>query len=381
MGRIEKTVFVSYRRTNFYPALAIVQDLTQHGFDVFFDFTGIASGDFESVILENIKARAHFVVLLTPSALERCSEPGDWLRREIETALELKRNIVPLMLESFDFGAPGIGNQLTGELAALKRYNGLPIVPRYFAAAMDALRNEFLNISLDAVHHPASPTAKEAAKEQQAAAASAPPVQQKQLTATEWFERGYKATDGDEKIRCYGEAIRLKPDFAEAFNNRGSEFQTKGDSDRAIEDYNEALRLKTDLAAPFYNRGYVRQMKGDLDAAIRDYDEAIRLKPDYAEAFTGRCRARFYKGNIDLAIQDCDEAIRLKSDLAEAFYNRGLARQQKADKKGAIADWQRFLDLGGGIRHRNQADVERRIRELKTSLASDSKTRKSTKDP
>src|ERR1700733_8548923 len=107
MGRIEKTVFISYRRTNVPWALAISQNLTHHGYDVFFDFNGIASGDFEQVILGNIKARAHFVVLLTPSALERSGEPADWLRREIETALDTKRNIVPVMLEGFDFATPG----------------------------------------------------------------------------------------------------------------------------------------------------------------------------------------------------------------------------------------------------------------------------------
>src|ERR1700693_2769926 len=118
MGRIEKTVFLSYRRTNTTWALAIFQDLTQHGYDVFFDYAGIASGDFERVILENIGARAHFLVLLTPSALERCGAPGDWLRREIETALDRGRNVVPLMLDGFDFGSSR--DQLTGRLAALR---------------------------------------------------------------------------------------------------------------------------------------------------------------------------------------------------------------------------------------------------------------------
>src|ERR1700692_4105351 len=106
MERIEKTVFLSYRRTNIPWALAIFQNLTQHGYDVFFDYNGIASGDFERVILGNIAARAHFLVLLTPSALERCDDPEDWLRREIETALASQRNIVPIMLESFDFATP-----------------------------------------------------------------------------------------------------------------------------------------------------------------------------------------------------------------------------------------------------------------------------------
>ena len=72
-GRYRETVFISYRRTNFFVALAIYQYLVQDGYDVFFDYTGLDSGAFESVILENIRARAHFLVLLTPSALQRCN--------------------------------------------------------------------------------------------------------------------------------------------------------------------------------------------------------------------------------------------------------------------------------------------------------------------
>ena len=101
MARVEKTVFISYRHTNVAWALFVYQDLLINGFDVFFDYESISGGDFETIILDNIRARAHFLVILTPSALERCHEPGDWLRREIETAIDEKRNIVPLMMESW----------------------------------------------------------------------------------------------------------------------------------------------------------------------------------------------------------------------------------------------------------------------------------------
>ncbi|MBI1792761.1 MAG: toll/interleukin-1 receptor domain-containing protein [Chloroflexi bacterium] len=43
MGRIEKTVFISYRRTNKAWALFIYQTLTNHGYDVFIDFQNINS--------------------------------------------------------------------------------------------------------------------------------------------------------------------------------------------------------------------------------------------------------------------------------------------------------------------------------------------------
>jgi tetratricopeptide (TPR) repeat protein len=365
MGRLEKTVFISYRRTNFPWGLAIFQDLTAHGFDAFFDFTGIASGDFESVILENIRSRAHFIVLLTPSALERCGDPRDWLRREIETALEVRRNIIPLMLENFDFGAPGIANQLTGNLEALKRYNGLRVPPEYFAEAMSRLRSQYLNVPLDAVLHPASLSAKRAAKEQQAVAATAPAVQEEELTAGEWFERGFNASDHDEELRCFSEAIRLKPDFAEAFSNRGVARQAKGDLEGALQDCNEAIRLKSDNAEAFNNRGVARQAKGDLEGALQDYNEAIRLKSDNADAFYNRGVARHDKGDLEAALEDYNEAIRLKPDSADAFYNRGNARRAKGDKEGAIADYQKYLDLGGGLREGDQAKVEKIIRDLK----------------
>jgi hypothetical protein len=148
MGRIEKTVFISYRRTNISWALFVYQNLTMHGYDVFFDYQNIDSGDFESVILDNIKARAHFIVILTPSALENCNNPSDWLRREIETAIDENRNIIPFMVEDFDFSSQKVKSALTGKLKILSTYNGLPVDSAYVMEAMERLRNRFLNKAL-----------------------------------------------------------------------------------------------------------------------------------------------------------------------------------------------------------------------------------------
>jgi tetratricopeptide (TPR) repeat protein len=292
MQRVEKTVFISYRRTNIPWALAIFQNLTQFGYDVFFDFSGINSGDFETVILENIRARAHFLVILTPSALEECGEPGDWLRREIETAFDSRRNIVPLMLEGFDFGTPKIASQLTGTLEPLKHYNALNVPADYFLAAMERLRDRFLNVSLGAVPQPASLPARQAAQEQKKEAAAAPEVAEQELTAQQWFERGISAGDLDERIRFYSNAIRLKPDYAAAYNNRGNVCRKKGDLDSAIADYSEAIRLKPDHSNAFSNRALARHLKGDLQGALQDYSNALRFDPDHPRAIAGRDKVR-----------------------------------------------------------------------------------------
>ena len=374
MERIEKTVFLSYRRTNAPWALAIFQSLTHHGYDVFFDFSGVASGDFERVIIGNIKARAHFLVLLTPSALERCGDPGDWLRREIETALDTQRNIVPLMLEGFDFGAPGIASGLTGTLAPLKNYNGLGVSVEYFDAAMQKLRDRFLNVALDAVLHPASPFAQQAAKDEQVAAGAAPAVTEKELTAQEWFERGFNATDLDEKLRCYSEAIRLKPDYAEAFNNRGNARYAKGDLEGALQDYDEAIRLKPDYADAFNNRGNARKAKrrpgGRAAGLRRGHPPQARLcrclqQPGSARAmpkatWRARCRITTRPSALSPTTPKPSTTGALRAEpkatwrarcritmrpsasnrtMPDAFNNRGIVRKAIGDMKGAQRDF------------------------------------------
>lgn len=154
MNDENKSVFICYRRTNLPWALAIYQYLTQKGYDVFFDYVSIDSGDFEKIIFENIRVRAHFLVILTPSALERCNDPNDWFRREIEFALDANKNIVPLLMDSFEFDMPSVEKQLNSKLAQLALYNGLRVPAAYFAEAMARLDERFLKVST----HPIIPT-------------------------------------------------------------------------------------------------------------------------------------------------------------------------------------------------------------------------------
>jgi len=51
-----------------------------------------------------------------------------------------------------------------------------------------------------------------------------------------------------EAIAEYDEAIRLNPQYAEAYNDRGIAYCNLGEHQRAIEDLNEAIRLDPQLA-------------------------------------------------------------------------------------------------------------------------------------
>ena len=53
----------------------------------------------------------------------------------------------------------------------------------------------------------------------------------------------------------------------------------------AIADYDEAIRLDPNYANAYHNRGYDKAQLGQHSAAILDYDAAIRLDSNDATAY------------------------------------------------------------------------------------------------
>ncbi len=103
----QKTVFLSYRRDDVGRHFAgeIEQFLTLNGYDVFLDVDGVGSGKWPAQIITQVTLRAHFLVLLTKNALDRCTSEDDWVRQEFLLAVQNNRNIVPVVEESVDINA------------------------------------------------------------------------------------------------------------------------------------------------------------------------------------------------------------------------------------------------------------------------------------
>jgi tetratricopeptide (TPR) repeat protein len=128
----------------------------------------------------------------------------------------------------------------------------------------------------------------------------------------------------------YDEAIRLNPNSAEAYFNRG---KAKLPDPSAIEDFDETIRLNPDFAEAYFYRGCLRDYLAPLDAvlaachvalcsAIADFDEAIRLDLDFPELLHAYYRRGLAKYNLDRyedAIVDFDEALRLKQGDPECI--------------------------------------------------------------
>jgi tetratricopeptide (TPR) repeat protein len=241
----QKTVFISYRRkTAGYIARAIFQDLRAHGYDVFMDVEGIDAGDFGAIIRSQIEARVHFLIILTPGTVERFTKPDDWLRREIEYAIDKNRNIVPLLVNEFKFS--GTETYLTGKLARLSRFSGVSVPHEYFDEAMGRLRKRFLKdpVYIEIKPAPAAVQVEAERRIEEVAAQPAPTLAE--LSAEDYFNRAYALqikADLSGALADYDKAIRLNPQYVDAYYNRGAARRTNFDLKGAIADYQKYLDL------------------------------------------------------------------------------------------------------------------------------------------
>src|SRR5262249_55535042 len=141
-------------------------------------------------------------------------------------------------------------------------------------------------------------------------------------------------------IADYDQAIRLNPQAAEAYNNRGDAYKNGPQHDyaHAIADYDQAIRLNPQYALAYSNRAQAYYAVQDYAHEVADYDQALRIEPSNAGWLNGRCWARAVWGQqLDQALADCDASLRIASE-PNTLDSRGMVHFKRGEFQAALAD-------------------------------------------
>lgn len=135
------------------------------------------------------------------------------------------------------------------------------------------------------------------------------------------MQDGYKRPDI--ALKLVDRAIQIRPDFADAYNNRGNVLQALERTDEALASYDRALALKPESASAHNNRGNALRKLDRASEALSAYQAAIALKPEYAEAFCNMGCTLVDLGQMDDARRFYQQSLVLDPNFAKAFYNLG----------------------------------------------------------
>jgi hypothetical protein len=132
--------FLSHRRREGHAyARLIKMNFEVRGRRAFLDIDEKApTRRFDERLLSALDGSNNLVLILTPGALDRCVNDGDWLRREISYALQQDKNIIPVMMPDFKWPK---ADELPEDIRPLTLCEGLSYSHEYFPAFMDMLVN------------------------------------------------------------------------------------------------------------------------------------------------------------------------------------------------------------------------------------------------
>lgn len=172
----------------------------------------------------------------------------------------------------------------------------------------------------------------------------------------------------EKKRELYTEAISMKPDFLDAYINRGLVNNELQDYEKSIEDYNKAIELDSKCALAYNNRGYTKYKQEDFSGALADYNKAILLNPKFKMAIDNKanlvsevCVAddkdfseKYYlslgivevnSGNFAEAVRNLDEVLKYNKNSDLAYFYKGIAYHSLGNTDKAYENYSKAIEI------------------------------------
>lgn len=131
--------FISYRREHGFAFAKMLREMLKaRGVAAYVDLDELRSGTFDDKLLSAIKAIPAFILVLTPSALDRCADEDDWLTKEVVVAVDSGRKIIPVLCDGFVWPKKW-SEEMPEKIRMLSSYNSVIMDYNYINATVDKI--------------------------------------------------------------------------------------------------------------------------------------------------------------------------------------------------------------------------------------------------
>jgi tetratricopeptide (TPR) repeat protein len=115
-----------------------------------------------------------------------------------------------------------------------------------------------------------------------------------------------------DSVAMFSKAVELKPDYWQAWCDRGHAYLKAGQGDKGLADLSKAIELNPRNKIAWFKRGQAYAALHQYDKAILNYSKVIELDPKYRLAWISRGANYVKVAQYDKALADCREAMRLE---------------------------------------------------------------------
>nr|CAB3260730.1 uncharacterized protein LOC100175887 [Phallusia mammillata] len=150
--------------------------------------------------------------------------------------------------------------------------------------------------------------------------------------------------DHTRALLAYNEALKINPNYAEAYYQRGL-CRLKLDHSKGVQDLNRALALQPKLFEAYLSRAAFYCTKKRYSKAILNCNEALRLRPRSVRALLCRGALKYRISAYHHAITDLTQAIKLDKQCSLAYYNRAVCLHRMKKDEAALKDYSIILML------------------------------------
>ncbi|HYX13334.1 MAG TPA: tetratricopeptide repeat protein [Nostoc sp.] len=190
-----------------------------------------------------------------------------------------------------------------------------------------------------------------------------------------WYLRGFvQATreEYQEALKSFDKATQIEPKFAPGWRLRGLTLINLKRYPEALESYDQVAKLDPDDASVQALRSIILLTAKRFPEALEVSNRVIQKSPS-SWAYFARGAARIATGDSQGALADLNEAIRLNPEYIEnaAYSLRGSIRAQQGDLKGAIADLNEAvrLDPKDADNFKGRGEIRFQQKDFKGALA------------